>query len=360
LDSELRGNSLYSSVGREHVLFGSEFLRDDAVDVVPTLVKNTFNKEFQVYEFLDILKGTNEQSLSALNDPTTLVYEKLHQTAFRKGLGNPLFASEEALDDLNRAKVLDFVGNIGADGVVVVGSGIAHSDLKQLVQEAFESVPIPSKTTPKVVSKYFGGETRIEAGPSSSAVYAVAFPGASLNSEDYYPALVLQELFHGESKVKYGTPSKGTESTNVSGFSASYSDAGLVGFVVEGANVEIKDIVKKTIASVSQATAEQVEAAKKAAIIRLESQSSASIVAKLGAQAISNKPLASVELLQKVSVQDVQKVIDLVNVSLLNNLWPVKKLLLRMVTCYNSLFPMNFREIYAFSILAHYMFTVCK
>jgi ubiquinol-cytochrome c reductase core subunit 2 len=283
------------------------------VDVVPTLVQNVFNQKFEPYEFADAAEETYEQSLSASSDPQAAVLDKLHQVAFRRGLGNAFFPSGEALKSLSRKNLKEFASNLNADKIAVVGTGINHGDLKNLVEEALANVKLPSGASEKTASKYYGGEARIAAGPNSEAVYAVAYPGPSLTSTDYYASLVLKELVDGTARVKWGTPSNGTESTVVEGFNANYSDNGLVGFVVKGNATEVKKVAQQAISSLKQAatgvTAEQLESAKKAAIVAFESQlNRQSLVEALGVEATLNANTSSVEALQKVTVADVQKV----------------------------------------------------
>jgi ubiquinol-cytochrome c reductase core subunit 2 len=313
LDAELRGNSLYSSVGREHVLLGSEFLRDDVVDVVPTLVQNVFNQKFEPYEFVDAAEETYEQSLSASSDPQAAVLDKLHQVAFRRGLGNAFFPSAESLKSLSRKNLKEFASTLNAEKIAIVGTGINHGDLKTLVEEALANVKLPSGVSEKDASKYYGGEARIAGGPNSEAVYAVAYPGPSLTSADYYASLVLKELVDGTARVKWGTPSNGTETTVAEGFAAHYSDNGLLGFVVKGNATEVKKVAQQAIASLKQAatglTTEQLESAKSAAVLALESQlNRQNLVEALGVEAVLNANTSSVEALQKVSTAEVQKV----------------------------------------------------
>ncbi|KAJ3321783.1 ubiquinol-cytochrome c reductase core subunit 1 [Boothiomyces sp. JEL0866] len=314
LEAQLRGNSLYTTVSREHISVGSEFLRDDVVDVVPALISQVFNPSLEVYEFLDALNGTASQSASALACRHVQTFEKLHQVAFRTGLGNSIFASKEALSGFTRAEVKAHSKYLTPDRIAVVATGVAHTDLQSVVESALSRVSFAKEAVETPKAKYYGGEARLGAGPNSLALYAVAYPGVSYTSEDYSASLVLRALLDQVQNVKWGTQSE--ESTVVSGFSNSYVDTGLVGFIAEGKTGEIKAAVQKSIASLkgfaSAIPADVFEAAKKTAIVTAETElSRQGLVEALGKEATSGKTtqLLDVANIKSVTVADVQKIV---------------------------------------------------
>eukprot|EP00842_Homolaphlyctis_polyrhiza_P000450 jgi/Hompol1/1405/HPOL_001473-RA len=290
LESELRGNTIYSAVTREHVILASDFLRDDLVDAVPLLIKNVFNPSLQSYEFLDAAPLTEQQTAAAHADAKTKVIEQLHHVAFRTGLGNPLFASSEALHGLTRADVQKFAAkHLSADRVTIVGTGVAHTELVALVEKALEDANVslaPAATDAKApASRYFGGSARIEAGPHSETLVAYALPGAAAGSRDHAVARVLRSLLGGSPRsIKWGSrngatgllASAASAEASAEAFDAAYSDAGLIGFLVHApsassATAATRAAVQtiKSLAS-SPVSAEALARAKKAAIIDLE------------------------------------------------------------------------------------------
>jgi hypothetical protein len=64
--TELRGDSLSTSLTREHLVVSSDFLRDDVVDAVPFLLKHAYNARMEVHEFLDAREHAVEQAHAAL------------------------------------------------------------------------------------------------------------------------------------------------------------------------------------------------------------------------------------------------------------------------------------------------------
>ncbi|KAJ3276971.1 hypothetical protein HDV01_000023 [Terramyces sp. JEL0728] len=312
LEAQLRGNSLYTTVSREHISVGSEFLRDDVVDAVPLLISQVFNPSLEVYEFLDALNGVASQSASAKTCRHVQTFEKLHQIAFRTGLGNSVFATKEALSGFTRAEVKAHSKYLTPDRIAVVATGVAHSDLQAVVESALSKVSFAKEAIETPKAKYYGGEARLEAGPNSLALYAVAYPGVSYTSESYSASLVLRALLDQVQNIKWGTQSE--VSTAVSGFSNSYVDTGLVGFIAEGKTSEIKEAVQKSISALkgfaSSIPADVFEAAKKSAIVTAESElSRQGLVEALGKEAISGKTtqLLDVANIKSVTVADVQK-----------------------------------------------------
>jgi ubiquinol-cytochrome c reductase core subunit 2 len=283
------------------------------VDVVPTLVRNTFNKSFEVYELLRAQKAAADQTNTALSDPVTLVTEKLHQVAFRKGLGNTIFASKAAASEITRDDVSSFA-NIPASRIAVVATGVAHSDLKPLVEEALASIKFPSGTNEASKSAYFGGEARIEGGPKSSAVFAVAFPGASFTSTQFASSLILKELLNGDGHLKYSNQNKlSTPHTSVSGLNYNYTDAGIVGFIVTGKALEVKEAAQKSLGVLKGAASisnEAFEAAKNAAIVAAESGfTRGALLEALGKEAVTgSSQVSSTAAIESVTKEDFVKV----------------------------------------------------
>ncbi|KAJ3029350.1 UNVERIFIED_CONTAM: hypothetical protein HDU68_012416 [Siphonaria sp. JEL0065] len=313
---ELRGNSLYTAVSRENTLIASSFLRDDLVDVVPGLISQVFNPSFQPYEFLDAIPGVEAETAAALEDAPTRVLDTLHHIAFRRGLGNSLFATSDALHHLKRADLQSFAAtNFTADNIAIVGSGIAHEELEALVNASFEGVAVPSTGARSVTaSAYFGGEARI-AGSGASHV-ALAFKSAAFtNAKAHATALVLRAVLDGSHRVKWGQTSGATgllakaaaNGTTVSAFQNSYSDAGLFGLYIQGNASNVKSVAQKSIEAVKSAASSITEAdlsrAKKIAIVDYElSQTRDELVADIGKQVLASGSFAtSVEFAQEIS-----------------------------------------------------------
>lgn len=249
-------------------------------------------------------------------------------------MGNPLFASHQAASQLNRAKLLDFVkNNFTSDRVAIVGTGVAAEDLKAVVQESLSKLvgTLPSSTTASTPTtttsktKYFGGESRIDAGPNTESHYVVAYPAPASTSADAATATVLRSLLDGTPHVKWGSSSASLLAGSpvpISTFNTAYSDAGLFGFYLQSDSAtadEMTASINKAVAalkSVSSSVSEtHLARAKKAAIVDYESALDGGRNQRLvilGTQVLSSgcfsKPADFATAVGKVTAADVAKV----------------------------------------------------
>ncbi|KAI9102620.1 Metalloenzyme, LuxS/M16 peptidase-like protein [Phlyctochytrium arcticum] len=323
-NAELRGDNLYTAHTREQIVIGTEFLRDNLVDAVPTLIDNLLNKHFYPYELFQTTPAVVEETQTVLSDPSVKVVEALHQAAFRSGLGNPLYASSAAAGGVKRAHIQDFASKyFTADRIAIVGHGVSHQDLQPLVEEALAKYQLSKSSvgTP-APSKFRGGELRFEAGPKSESHYAVAFPSVGFTDSNYAASLVLKALLDGAKRTKWGKNSgttgllsqAATENTSVAAFETGYSDAGLVGFYIQGPADEVKAVAQKSLAAfksiADKASADALTRAKKIAIVDAEPSTREASLAALAKDAFSGKKASSQQLIDainKVSAADVQK-----------------------------------------------------
>ena len=336
---------MFSKVSREHIALGTQFLRDDLVDVVPMLFKNLFNPNYQVYEFLRNLNSTLKETNAHLSDPHTLVQDKLHQVAYRTGLGNSLYASKESLNQFVRKDVKDYISKLFSSGrIAVVATGVDHSELKNLVDQSLEGLNLKKESVVTEQSKYFGGEARIEAGPNSKAIYSVGFPSVAYTKKEYAAALVLKSLLGGSPRTRYGNPAgvlakASTPNTSTSAFIHVYQDTGLLGFTVEGQNSEVKKVVKdslEALKAVSTSISEDsLQAAKNTAIVDYDSSlSSDGVLEALTREAFgAGQVLTDSDAISKVTASDVQKVRCASNYRLPRPLWRARRVLQLMEIC---------------------------
>ncbi|KXS12027.1 LuxS/MPP-like metallohydrolase [Gonapodya prolifera JEL478] len=327
-EAEIRGNTLFSSVGREEIVFGSEFLREDLVDAVPTLLATVSNALYNSHDFSAVSSVVLEESKAALSDPSVAVLDALHKVAFRGGLGNSLFASPTTSKTLSAEAVKSFAESVFSPAnIAIVGSGVAHADLVSLVESLSSNLTLGAGSAASPASSYHGGEARIDAlGP---AHYVIAGESYSFTAPEYAATLVLKQLLGNgfAPPVKYSAPGTtyhaplvkiSSESAQASAFNASYSDAGVFGVhVVAPSSGAIKATVEAAVAALKAASAGKFAAddlvrARKAAILEVESASKSSAVIDAGRQALLTGGVAGVkELVEKignVSVEDVAKV----------------------------------------------------
>ena len=291
------------------------------------LLGQVFNASYQPFEFLQARDRIAHQSASALSDPRTAVLDALHQVAFRHGLGNSLYAKDADVHHLKRADLSEFAArNFAADRMVIVGTGVAHEELEALVASALKGVQVNAKGVKIPRSVYHGGETRLDRGAGSEAHYVIAYPSVSSSSPDYAASLVLKSLLDGNRRLKYGSLSgvscllgpASTGSTSVSALGIHHSDAGLLGFYIQGEDSEVASVASKSIAALKSIAGNGVEQdalarARKAAIVELEDSMTRDAKIEFVAQQVLNSgKIKSVreiaQSLETVTLNDVQKV----------------------------------------------------
>ncbi|KAJ3341591.1 ubiquinol-cytochrome c reductase core subunit 1 [Gonapodya sp. JEL0774] len=327
-EAELRGNSLYSSVGREEIVVGSEFLREDLVDVVPTLLGTISNALYNAHDFSTVSSLALEESKTAFSDPNVAVHDALHKIAFRNGLGNSLFTTPTTSKTLSADAVKSFAETVFTPAnIAIVGAGVAHADLVSIVESLSSALSLGEGAASSPRSTYYGGEVRIESVGESH--YIIAGESYSFTSPEYARALVLKHLLGNGlvPPVKYSAPGStyhaplvklSSKAAKAAAFNSSYSDAGVFGVhVVASSSDAIKGAVEAAVAALKAASAGKFAAddlvrARKAAILEAESVSKSEAVVDAGRQALLTGGLTTtaelVEKISKVTVEEVAKV----------------------------------------------------
>lgn len=186
------------------------------------------------------------ESAAATANPATRALEAAHALAFRSGLGSSIFVSENCSishDDV-RAYAESVFG--APSNVAVLGTGIDPSVLQKLVEKSLGNAlgvktagAGAAKMAESAPSRYFGGETRIEAHGALETVF-VGF-GATGSASPDLAALAAHldptpslKWSQGLSPIASSIPT----GTSVKAVYLPYSDATLVGFLVQGRNTD--------------------------------------------------------------------------------------------------------------------------
>ncbi|KAF8056041.1 Metalloenzyme, LuxS/M16 peptidase-like protein [Lyophyllum atratum] len=254
-ESELLGGVLSASLTREHLALTAEFLRGDEQFFVDVLSSWVTSAKFTRPEFDEYVKPLVENDTRiATSDPAAYALDLAHTLAFRSGLGASLFAPSHttitAEDIKSFAKSAFTKGNMA-----VLGAGIDHAVLAQLVEKSLGSTP-PSATASSSASTYFGGENRVSSHNGPQTVF-VGFGATGAPSVEL---ATLAAYLSPEASVKWSQGLSSMASsipngTTVQSVYLPYSDATLVGLLVQGANA----------ADVRQAGKAAVDVLKKAA-----------------------------------------------------------------------------------------------
>ncbi|ORX48745.1 LuxS/MPP-like metallohydrolase [Hesseltinella vesiculosa] len=315
-EAELYGAVLSSNLTHESLVYSAEFLKADAAQVAELLGDVVSNQKFQDHEFVDVARQTAEESSGAWAEADVIAIEAAHQTAFRTGLGNAIFARPSS--KVNNAAVKAFAAEAFKQGnLTLVGSGLSLEQVEKLAA----NIQVPQGQSTFAASKYHGGEARVDFHTSS---YVLAFEGAAATAADQAAAQVLQFALGGHSLVQYGRASgilgqaaaKFAQGTEIKAFNLNYSDAGLFGVYVAAPTT------KDTAAAVAAAaehlkavaqglSAEDFQRAVAQAKFATASANRLDRLESVGAQVAQGKYTSAAEVtaaLDKLAVADVAKV----------------------------------------------------
>jgi len=264
------GASLQCTQGREHTLYTIQVTRDQtdvAIDYLADVVSNQAFKPWELERSLPRLKLELAQ-----RSPASQVIELLHQAAFRSGLGNSLYCAPHKIGSHSTGALQSFVSkHFTTNRAALLGIGISHGSLTKYADLlALDTGAGPSG----VMTKYQGGEVRVETGGSLAYVALAANCAGAVSVAECVAAMLLQRALGMGSQIKYSggqgklaqaaaAASSGNQS--VSSIGQIYSDAGLLGGLV----ICEASTAGKVVAGVAQAlrsvtvTDEEVEAAKK-------------------------------------------------------------------------------------------------
>ncbi|TFK73095.1 LuxS/MPP-like metallohydrolase [Pluteus cervinus] len=254
-ESELYGGVLSASLSREHLALTAEFLRGDEAFFVDLLSSFLTSAKFTRHEFEEyVLPIVESDSITAIADPATRAIELAHALAFRSGLGSSLFASPHNSLTVNDVK--SFASSVFTKGnIAVLGTGISQESLSKLVEKSLGHAQ-PSASAASPASKYHGGETRVEGFGGPQTVF-IGF-GSSGAPSNELAALAAHlspqpsvKWSQGLSPLSKSIP----EGTSVQTVYLPYSDASLLGLLVQG----------QTVAGVKEAGKAAVQALKSAA-----------------------------------------------------------------------------------------------
>ncbi|KAI0252304.1 Metalloenzyme, LuxS/M16 peptidase-like protein [Lactifluus subvellereus] len=251
-EAELYGGVLSSSLSREHLALTAEFLRGDEAYFVDVLASFLASPKFTRHEFSEyVLPAVHSESSAAAQSAPTHALELAHALAFRNGLGHSLYADSHALGNITADDVRDLharaVGN--PSSVAILGTGISTESLAKLFENAFSahhkkasaaaSAPVPAPAPPAATT-YHGGSARVPSAHGSQQAIFIGFGSSSKSAS--LPALhALAAHLDPSPALKWAAGAAPLASAIPARVRARsvllpYSDATLVGVVLEGAD----------------------------------------------------------------------------------------------------------------------------
>ncbi|KAM6493021.1 Metalloenzyme, LuxS/M16 peptidase-like protein [Amanita muscaria] len=281
-ESELYGGQLSATLGREYLALTAEFLRGDEdvfVDILGSFIKSA---KFTRHEYEEYVQPIISQEVeAAASDPTTRAIEIAHSLAFRSGLGSPLLAP--AHHSITAEDVKSFAETAFTKGsVAVLGAGIESSILAKLTEKSFAFKS--SSVLTSAASKYYGGESRAENFTGPQTLF-VGFGATGAHSPDI--ATLAAHLSPTPSiKWSKGLSAIGTsipQDSSVQAVYLPYSDASLVGLLIQGVTTAaVKEAGKAAVQALQGAASGIKEEDFKRAVAKAKFNAAQAIDTKYG------------------------------------------------------------------------------
>jgi len=249
---ELMGGNFSVSVGREEIAYTATVPPPKADSVIPIL-RSASEPRFLDFEIKDTRENVESDLENASRDPLPLLFDLLHQTAYRgKGLGQTFFAPFN-VEHLGFHELFNFrYGTFLPERTVLVavGADIDHGRFLAVANSEFQrQAQLPAGSLEKarhhhtsdVPSTYVGGESLFT--NSADTHVAIGFQGASFADKEIHAFRTLQFLLGGgkaqNSKEGLGHGAAGPLYRNIveknksvketGAFNFNYSDSGLFG-----------------------------------------------------------------------------------------------------------------------------------
>ena len=272
------------------------------------LADAALNPKFADHEVDAVAAQLKKEMQEMAKDPSALIMEALHATAFEGGLGQPLVASPAALSRLNAAALKDFVAdNYVAPRLVLAAAGCAHAELVSLAEPLLSSLP-KAKGQPSIPSRYVGGDYRVGGdAPATHVVLAFECAGGWKDHKSATAMTVFNTLMGGGGSFSAGGPGKGMYSRlytrvlnkhhwaqNCTAFHSVFDDVGVVGVsgvADAGKASEMAAVMAREMLAVASGgvTEEELERAKAATIssILMNLESKAIVAEDVGRQILT-------------------------------------------------------------------------
>ncbi|XP_068142901.1 cytochrome b-c1 complex subunit 2, mitochondrial [Drosophila tropicalis] len=270
------------------------------------------------------LKDNSKTLIDQLNAVTTeqRAIELVHKAAFRLGLGNSIYVPRFQLGNLSTETLLHYVANNYAPSrAAVVGVGIDNNTLSGFAQTL--EFPSGSGSGKASSASYYGGDARKDTAGHRATVAVAGLGGAASNHKEALAFAILEQTVGGVAATKRGNSagvfgeaagSAGGSST-VKALNASYSDAGLFGFVVSGDSKDIGKTVDFLVRALKSGSVSEKDVARGKALLKArvlaKYSSDSGLIKGIGRQAALTRTVLDADTLiaaiDGISQQQVQE-----------------------------------------------------
>jgi len=224
--------------------------------LLAALLKETRFTPHELHE--SVLPSTIAEASEAAHDPALTAIDVAHALAFRTGLGASLYHGAETCH-LTQDDIKAFAKDVfSKSNISVFGSGISQNLLNKLVEKAFASLPQASTTAAATATKYFGGDSRVSS--ASHGALQTAFIGYGASSAPSADLQVLAAHLSSNPHIKwsegttspFGAGSALPHGVRIQSVFLPYSDAALLGFLVQAPTTEGVHAAGKSVVAAIQ------------------------------------------------------------------------------------------------------------
>lgn len=229
---------------------------------IPLLASVLSSTKFSPHEFTElVVPDVQDESLAAAANPIATAIDAAHQVAFRRGLGNSLYASSGSPVKLEDVK--SYAQNVfSKSNIAVIGQGISTEALASAVNSAFGTGSAGASSVSSPASAYYGGEARIpfdaHHNPSAQPTLVLAYGASGAVSTELR---VLPHLLGGQSAIKWSPglsplaqAAAKVQGASVRSFISPYSDASLFTIVIQApTDAGVRTVAQEVAAAVKAA-----------------------------------------------------------------------------------------------------------
>ncbi|EDW76726.1 uncharacterized protein Dwil_GK20075 [Drosophila willistoni] len=313
------GGNLTTWGDREVVGYTVETTADN-VETGLRYLQDLLQPAFKPWELKDNSKTLLDQ-LSAVTTEQRAI-ELVHKAAFRLGLGNSIYVPRFQLGNLSTETLLHYVANNYAPSrAAVVGVGIDNNTLSGFAQTL--EFPTGSGSGKASSASYYGGDARKDTAGHRATVAVAGLGGAASNHKEALAFAILEQTVGGVAATKRGNSagvfgeaaSSAGGSSTVKALNASYSDAGLFGFVVSGDSKDIGKTVDSLVRALKSGSVSEKDVARGKALLKArvlaKYSSDSGLIKGIGRQAALTRTVLDADTLiaaiDGISQQQVQE-----------------------------------------------------
>ncbi|XP_034655915.1 cytochrome b-c1 complex subunit 2, mitochondrial [Drosophila subobscura] len=313
------GGTLTTWGDREVVGYTVETTADN-VETGLRYLQDLLQPAFKPWELKDNAKTLHNQLDAVTREQRAI--ELVHKAAFRSGLGNSIYIPRFQLGNLSTESLLHYVANtFSASRAAVVGVGIDNNTLSGFAQ----TLEFPSGGGKAASANYFGGDARKDTTGQRATVAVAGLGGSIANHKEALAFAVLEQAVGAGAATKRGNSSGlfgeaansagGSSPSTVRALNASYSDAGLFGFVVSGDAKDIGKTVEFLVRGLKSGSVSEKDVARGKALLKAriisKYSSDGGLIKEIGRQAALSRNVLEADTLiaaiDGISQQQVQE-----------------------------------------------------